>query len=237
MKMNSKMIWLVLATSIAIGMSACSSNSSNTPAASLSMKVDFTAAKISAVDSVALTSAKALMRKIKFENEAEDDSSELKLGPFVVTLNLAGGLTEIATGDIPNGLYDKVKFEIHKMEDGDAIGDTSFLIGTEGCSFVITGTYNDTAFTYKSKKGVEIEMNVNPPIVISDSLKDANLTLVVNPSNWFKKNGVFLDPRNEQNRSDIDDNIKDSFKKAYKDNDHDGVENDDNDDAEDESGH
>ena len=232
MKMNSKMILLLLSILLIAGINACGSSNGSSPAASMSMKVDFAAAKASATDSVALTSAKVLMKRIKFENDAEEDSSELKLGPFIIPLNLSGGLTEIATGDIPNGTYDKVKFEIHKLEDNDAVGDTSFLIGTEGCSFVVQGTYNDTLFTYKSKKGVEIEMEVNPPIVISDSLKDVNLTLVVNPSNWFKKNGVFIDPRNESNRSDIDDNIKNSFKKAYKDNDHDGRENDSDDEDE-----
>jgi len=232
MKANLKIIGTMLTVLSVAVMNACSSGGGGTPGASLTMKVDFAAAKASAADTVALTSAKVLMKRIKFENDAEEDSSELKLGPFIITLNLTGGLTEIATGDIPNGTYDKVKFEIHKMEDNDAIGDTSFLIGTEGCSFVIKGMYNDTAFTYKSKKGVEIEMNVNPPIVISDSLKDVNITLTVNPSNWFKNGGVFIDPRNEGNRSVIDDNIKNSFKKAYRDNDHDGRENDTDDENE-----
>jgi hypothetical protein len=107
------------------------------------------------------------------------------------------------------------------VEDGDAVSDTAF---NNGASFIITGTFNDTAFTYKSKKSVEQESTLNPPIVISDSLKDVNVTLLVNPSGWFKKGGNFLDPRNEANRSDIDNNIKSSFKKAVKDDDHDGHE-------------
>ncbi len=210
-----------------IMLSACKSSNSSSPGQSLSMMVDFTAAK-AASDTVILSSAKVLIKEIEFENDALEDSAELEIGPFLVNLNLAGGLTEIATGDLPNGTYDKIKFEIHKAEDdGETHGDTAFYNGPaddERFSFIISGTYNDTAFTYKSQKGVEQESDLNPPIVISDSLKDVNVTLIVNPSGWFKKNGNFLDPRNEANRSDIDDNIKNSFRKAVEDDDHDGHE-------------
>ena len=206
-------------------LSACKSSNKSTPgASSLSMMVHFTAAKV-AYDTVALTSAKVLIKEIEFKNEAFEDSSELEIGPFVVDLNLSGGLTEIATGDLPNGTYDNLEFEIHKAEDGEAVSDTAFYNGPgddQRFSFIITGTYNDTPFTYKSKKGVEQESTLNPPIVISDSLRSVNVTLIVNPSDWFKKNGVFLDPRNESNRSDIDDNIKNSFRRAVEDDDHDG---------------
>jgi hypothetical protein len=43
----------------------------------------------------------------------------------------------------------------------------------------------------------------------------------VDASSWFTFNGSRLDPRNEQNRSQIENNIQNSFK-AFKDDDHDG---------------
>ena len=88
---------------------------------------------------------------------------------------------------------------------------------------------------YRSKKDIEQELEINPPLVVTDSTNDVNATLLVAPAGWFMKDGNYLDPSNESNREDIDDNIKRSFKKAMKDNDHDGDENDldDDDDHED----
>ena len=55
-------------------------------------------------------------------------------------------------------------------------------------------------------------------------LKDgSNLTLNVDASTWFTSGGSRLDPRNETNRSQIENNIQNSFR-AFKDDDHDGHE-------------
>lgn len=232
-------ISLILVMMTAAWMS-CSDNNGSSPAAALSMKVDYTAlAKSAATDTVVITSAKILLKHIKFENEAEEDSSELKLGPFIVELNLIGGVTEIATGDLPNGTYDRVKFKIHKPEGNEDPGDPDFYEGPSGdqrFSVVVNGTFNGSPFTYKSKKDAEQKMTLNPPLVVSDTLSTTNVTLVVNPGLWFIKDGVYLDPTVEANWDDIDENIKNSFKKAFKDNDHDGEEHDDDDDHEDDHG-
>ncbi len=218
-----------------IAIASCDSSSSKKAAStgsSLSMKLDMTLAKGIAGDTVILTSAKVLLKNIKFKSSIDEDSLDFKVGPIVVELNLAGGVTNISAGKIPNGTYDKVKFKIHKPEDDSEIADTSFTTG-ERYSMIISGTYNGTPFTYRSKKDIEQELRIEPPMVISDSLTDANTTLLVAPNVWFKKNGVYIDPALESNRSDIDDNIKKSFKKAIKDNDHDGKDGDDDDDDDD----
>ena len=55
-------------------------------------------------------------------------------------------------------------------------------------------------------------------------LKDgSNLTVNVDASTWFTSGGSRLDPRSEANRSQIENNIQNSFR-AFKDDDHDGHE-------------
>lgn len=229
LKMSGTWVGLI----VAIAFMSCGGNGgSNAPGSTLSMKVDMSALAKTASDTVIIESAKLLLKNLKFKND-EEDSLDYKVGPFIVNLNLSGGLTQIAANDIPNGIYDEIKFKIHKPEDSEAISDTDFVAGSSSdrrYSIVIRGTYNGTPFLYRSKKDIEQELEINPPLVVTDSTNDVNATLIVAPAGWFKKDGNYLDPNNESNRSDIDDNIKRSFKKAMKDNDHDGEDNDEDDD-------
>ena len=229
---------LAAAVVMLVAFNACDGkNGSTAPGSSLSMKVDMSALAKTAGDTVIIESAKLLLKSIKFKTDVED-SLDYKVGPFIVNLDLNGGITQIAANDIPNGTYDEIKFKIHKPEDDEAVSDTDFVAGAtsdERYSIVIRGTYNGSPFMYRSKKDIEQELEINPPLVVTDSTNDVNATLLVAPAGWFMKDGNYLDPSNESNREDIDDNIKRSFKKAMKDNDHDGDENDldDDDDHED----
>ena len=238
---------LLFVTIFLFFISACNKNDKHMPVTSLSMKPESGFAKTTS-DTIMLSDAKALIKKIIFKNEeveedhdGEDDegddkgehgdSCELKLkrGPLVVSLNLSGGLSEIVAGSVRFGIYDRVKFEIHKVKDEDAVSDTAFFDDSMRFSIVIDGLYNGTPFRYKSKESIEVKMKIDPPLLIDDSTDVANVTFVVDPSQWFKKDGVVLDPNKEENRDDIDKSIKISFKRAFKDCDHDGKENDDDD--------
>ncbi len=193
---------------------------------SISMKVDYNAVAKTQTDTVIVDTAKILIRNVKFKNSVDEDSQDFKIGPFVVYLDLTGGVHNIAIGAIPPGTYDRVKFKIHKPEDNETPPDPEFKIGTGGnerFSVIIKGRYHDSSFVYRTKKDIEQEMNLNPPLVIVDSLSNVNVTLLVNPSGWFRdQNGAFLDPTLESNEDEIDDNIRDSFKKAVRDDDEDG---------------
>lgn len=193
---------------------------------SLSVKVDYSALAKSMTDTVTIDTAKILISNVKFENSALEDSEEYKAGPFVVRLDLTGGVQNIVVGAIPEGTYDRVKFKIHKPEDDETPPDPEFKIGTSGnerFSVIIKGRYHDIPFVYRTKKDIEQSFQLNPALVVSDSLSDINVTLLVNPSGWFRdEDGNFLDPTLESNEDEIDDSIKDSFKKAVRDDDEDG---------------
>lgn len=215
-----------------------SSKSSQKEGTTLSMKADMSIplAKSAAGDTVTLDSAKVLLKRMKFESTTDEDSADFKIGPFIVRIDLTGGVTDITTSKIPNGTYDKIKFKIHKPEDDEDIADPDFKTGTsddERFSIVVFGKYNNVPFVYKSKKDVEQKLDINPPLVVSDSTTSTNATLLVTPAVWFLKDGQYLNPNAESDRDDIDDNIKKSFKKVFKDNDHDGDEHDEDDDHDD----
>jgi len=235
-KMRNRSLVVVIAV-VMMGFLACSDSNKDSITASLSLKVTTAPLAKAAADTVILSEVKILLSTIELKGpESEDndgdgleDGEEVELGPFVVPLNLNGNLTQIAGASIPNGTYDEIDFEIRKPEDNENVGDADFNIGGQRFSIVIRGTYNDTSFVWKTSLDVEQELELNPPMIVSDSLGTSNVSIAVNPFVWFMDNGVTMDPRNESNRSKIEQNIQNGFK-AFKDNDHDGEDHDDDDD-------
>ena len=65
-------------------------------------------------------------------------------------------------------------------------------------------------------------MNLKNSINLTNDVK-TNVTLSVDVNSWFYKGTVVLDPNNTANKNDIDNNIKDSFLKAFRDNNKDGI--------------
>jgi hypothetical protein len=173
-----------------------------------------------------LNTVKALIRNLKFKNANSNDSSDIKLGPFVVNLNPSGINTALNISDIPPGAYDRVRFEVHKLEDAEAPPDPDFFddngsSGSERYSVIVKGTFNDNPFTYKSQRTTYQDLEFQSPIIIEDNIS-VNLTITVNPYSWFLIDGVYLDPMETSNESEIEMNIEHSFKHAFRDNNKDG---------------
>lgn len=174
-------------------------------------------------DVIVITEAKALLREIEFELEGSGIEHEINAGPIVVHFNFSGAVETILAGKIPAGIYNKVKFQIHKPEDNETPPDPEFKEGTSGnqrYSFIIKGTFNGNSFVYKSRKSVNIVVNFSTPVNFQET--GINLTMIFNSSIWFKNGNVYLDPRNSSNDDLIDDNLRNSFKRAFKDDDKDG---------------
>jgi hypothetical protein len=117
-----------------------------------------------------------------------------------------------------------VKFRIHKPEDLEPIPDPDFRDGESGqlrYSVIVRGSYNGVSFVYRSREGASQETRLNSPITVTDD-RTVNVTLVVNPQGWFERNGQALDPSDPANVSLIDNAIKDSFSRAFKDDNKDG---------------
>jgi len=192
-------------------------------------------------DALELTEVKILLRDIKLEmedgiedenenkgegeHENDDDGSyALRVGPFVINLNLNGMTTDFVVANIPAGLYEEVKFKIHKIEASETPPDPEFKEGDNSSlrySVIVKGIYNSDSFVYKSRKSAHQKLEFETPVQVLEN-SGLNLTIKVDPYSWFYKNNTLLDPSDPANENDIDNNIKESFKRAYKDDDHDG---------------
>jgi hypothetical protein len=174
-------------------------------------------------DIVVITEAKALITEIEYERERDGVDQLHQTGPFVINFMLDGSLKELLSGYIVRDIYTKAKFKVHKAEDNQQVSDPEFNEGhgdNQRYSFIIKGTYNGAPFVYKSKKSMNIVIGMNKSTNIN--LKNENLTVVFNKVNWFMNNGTVLNPNLSQNADIIDNNIKDSFKTAFKDDNKDG---------------
>lgn len=220
----------LLFAAMLIFMAGCSDDSvTNTGTGSgsdnvtMSVKTDETV-----VDNPALviTEAKALVTEVEVESEPSNGSGQhIRISPFVIYFNMSGTLISVTSGNIPQGNYNKIKFQLHKPEDTETIPDPDFRTGTSGnqrYSFIVKGTYNGNSFVFRSRRSANLVINFNTLINLQTSSK--NITVLVNPSKWFS-NGS-LNPADPNNEDAIDDNIKDSFVRAFRDDNKDGFPDD-----------
>lgn len=177
-----------------------------------------------------------VVREIEMENEAvedacevatgDDDCAEIEIGPLLVDLPLGtAGATRTLSATVPPGTYDEVEFEIHKPGSSD---DAAFLAanpGFEDVSIRAEGSYNGTPFVYLSRLDVEMEFDLQPPLVVGET-GAADLTLFVDLSTWFRgSDGNFVSPESANvggdNEGVVNENVKSSLE-TFEDEDHDG---------------
>lgn len=175
----------------------------------------------SSINTLTLDTVKILIKNIKLNVAGSNDSNNFKTGPYVLYLNLTSNVNLIGTGMIPAGTYDRVKFEIHKLEPGETPPDPEFADSNGRYSAVVKGSFNGTPFIYKSDKSAHQIISFPGQVVVGATVK-SNITLKTQPYRWFLKNGDYMDPLDSANRNDIDNNMKDSFK-AFKDDDRNGI--------------
>lgn len=217
---------LLISSIIIIGaiFSGCSDSntvSSNTTPENMSVSVKISDTGLDDPNAaIVISEAKALISE--FEIEATDgQSNEIKLRPFIINFDLSSNLKELLSVYIPTKTYKKVKFQIHKPEDNETPSDPDFITGGR-YSFIIKGTYNGSPFIFKSKKTVNLILNMNGDVIIGNN--KINISMLINKSGWFKNSGGSdLDPRDSGNENEIDDNLKNSFKSVFKDDDKNGI--------------
>lgn len=197
---------------------------SGTSNVSMSITAGSGLARGSGTNAVEIQSAKVLLKNVSFHRFPSDENKDVKVGPFVVVLDLSGSTNTIAASNIPAGDYDRVSFRLHKPEDTEPIPDPEFRDGESGnqrYSVIVRGTYNGNAFVYRSRQNASQTAQLNPPITVTEK-GEANVTMTVDPGTWFRSSGQLLDPNDSRNAQLIDNNIRASFGRAFKDNDRDG---------------
>ena len=163
-----------------------------------------------------LDTVKVLIKDIKLNvaNSAED-STNFKVGPYVLYLNMISNVNFISTGFIPEGTYDKVRFQIHKLENSEPVPDPDFEDVNGRYSVVVKGRYAGISFVFKSDKSAHQKITF-PGNLHSSLTGRSNITLHVKPYIWFIKNGLYLDPRDPANLNDIENNIKTNINANFK---------------------
>ena len=140
---------------------------------------NFSISSMSSIDSagdsqniIILDTVKILIKDIKLNvSNNNQDSTNFKVGPFVLFLNLSSGVNNISSAIIPAGNYDKVKFEIHKLNDNEALPDPEFADANGRYSVIVKGWYQGNYFVYKS---IKIS---NTTSHLSQSIYNTTLTL------------------------------------------------------------
>ena len=225
---KNKISTLILAAFIsAAGFYGCSDSTVTPQADNLSFSVTSSADSIGDFQNILiLDTVKILLKEIKLNvANVNQDSTNFKVGPFVLFLNLSSSINFISSAIIPAGSYDKIKFEVHKLNDNEAVPDPEFADANGRYSVIVKGWYLGNYFVYKSTKSAHQKLSFPTAISITSDYI-SNVTMIVKPYIWFIENGIYIDPRDPVNSNDIDNNIKDNINqnfKAFKDNDKNGL--------------
>jgi hypothetical protein len=177
--------------------------------------------------------------------EEEDDACEyFEIGPVLIDLPVEGGVVSPFNVAIPADVYEELELEIDDASDDSTA--TQFFAENptwpEDASIRIVGTFdaNDGAgpqpFDVYLEIDAEIERELNPPLVVTDSAQDVNVTVQIDVAAWFMDASGLIDPRelasNDDLMDDLEDRIEDTFD-AFEDGDHDGHHDDDDDGTDD----
>ena len=177
-------------------------------------------------DSIEITRVRFLLSAVKLHVEGNDTvhDGEIKTGPFV--LEFTPGFSRVfASVTLPEGTYQKIKFEIHKFPssiDQTYLNDPVFtdFVTNERSTVIIEGRVWSAQssipvnFVYKSAITANVEALFPGPITLTGG-SNATIAMVFSPLLAFKASSV-LDPRDPSNEPAIDNFLKTSIKALKK---------------------
>jgi hypothetical protein len=177
-------------------------------------------AALTAGSGIVLTRVRIVIRKIELEQAGTSEMDEVASGPYLLDLSgpaLEGSVQRVLDATFTPGTYSEIKLEVHKPDSGETAANAELQEMVDAqASIIADGTIDGAPFSFRT--AVDTEQTFEGEVVLSDG---SNLTLSVDPTAWFTSGGGRLDPRNEANRSAIENNIQKSFA-AFRDDDHDG---------------
>lgn len=112
-----------------------------------------------------------------YSGQDDDDCEEFGSGPYVFDLPLDGSTFTLVSGDIHEGSYEELEFNVF-----DAL--------------VVTGTFDGAAFTYQANLNERLELVLTRPLVVDEQSAGHTLELAFDVSSWFVDgSGQLIDPR------------------------------------------
>ncbi len=173
-----------------------------------------------AFDSMKITRARLCLRNIKFKSITED-SLNFKTTPILVVLDTILTSQSVGAIEVPLGTYKRIEFDIHRLQKSslavpaDTVTFADFLKG-ERYSVIVEGhAYfgsKDSLFTYRSKIDVKQKLDLTPNLVVDKQTANVTATMQISTANWFKYNGVPINPLDTNNTQKIDDAIMASIR-------------------------
>ena len=167
------------------------------------------------------------------ENE-NDDCEELQLAPSIVDLPVGPNSTVVnaITVNIPEGSYSELKAKVRALRSTGRRSSAAFVAAHpefDGVDIRVEGTFNGAPFVYTGSVSANVERHFSPPLVVGAT--PLNVTVDVDLANWFKdRSGALIDPSTAKpgtvNGTIVENNIRQSFR-AFRDNDHNGHDDDD----------
>lgn len=232
---------MVLALGLGLGLlSGCSSTDSASSDPTVTMSTSSASRVVSSMgshtpiilgngltcDSVVVTRARILISNLKLHHDDEDTVGKgtIKVGPFIAEFDSSGEKI-VSTVTVPAGSYDKIKFEMHKLDDktdalyindplfGDFINGGRYTVIIDGRAYVNGTGY---AFRYTSSKTENVEIKLNQVLTFSSG-NSYNLALIFDPVLVFGQTGKApWDPRDPDNHDKLEGLIKTALKSLKK---------------------
>ncbi|MBK6290852.1 MAG: hypothetical protein IPH85_02655 [Ignavibacteria bacterium] len=183
----------------------------------------------SIIDSITVTKVRVLVSRMILhpDNSADTNDStndkKIKLEPFLYVAD-STGTRLVASSSVPNGTYDKIKWEIHRFSSSEVPSYTNdtifrdFVTGDRYTSIIEGWLVRNGVrerFVYRSDATSNITIKFEPSITASDA-SPLILSLMFDARSTFYKDGEILDPADSKNESKIDNNIKEAFRSNKK---------------------
>jgi hypothetical protein len=170
------------------------------------------------LQSVDLTVSEVTFERVDGQASDDDDSetdsdsegshnARLEFGATTIALPLDGGMISPFSGNLAAGSYDRVELDVEFVR--------------------LRGTYDGQAFDVTVPVSRELEIRIDPPLVV-DGTTPGNVTVNIDFASWFRANGTVIDPRTLTSSTAMSlfrDRVKASFR-ATEDSDRDGDEAD-----------
>ena len=142
----------------------------------------------------------------------EQDGDAIRFDSATIALPLGGGVITPISKPIPVGDYRSIELGLSSAR--------------------VRGTYDGQTFDVTVPVHSEFRQFFSTPLHVATDADKVNVTINIDTSNWFKNGSVLIDPRqvptNEQLRSIVAKNIRNSFK-SFRDHDRNGHDDDHND--------
>lgn len=173
-----------------------------------------------AFDSLKITRARLCLRNIKFKSTTED-SLTFKTTPIMVVLDTLLTSQSVGAIEVPLGTYKRIEFDIHRLQKSslavpaDTVTFADFLKGERYSVIVDVHVYiggKDSLMIYRSKIDVKQKLDLTPNLVVDKQTANVTATMQISTANWFKFNGVMIDPLDTNNTQKIDDAIMASIR-------------------------